>query len=87
MIKALFGVTAIVLANGISTMMAIALSNTARDPEVAVREEFELALDKGTIEAIDLFIIRHPDSDLAAAARNRRRELAKPPDPLRIAKP
>lgn len=40
-----------------------------RDPEVAVREEFDLAQKRGTIEAWQLFIERHPDDPLAAKAR------------------
>jgi hypothetical protein len=41
----------------------------ARDPNIAVQEEFELARKSGTIEAIDLFILRHPDHPLAEKAR------------------
>jgi hypothetical protein len=41
----------------------------ARDPNIAVQEEFELARKSGTIEAIDLFILRHPDDPLAEKAR------------------
>jgi hypothetical protein len=39
----------------------------ARDPEVAVREEYELA--RGSAEALTLFMARHADHPLAAAAR------------------
>lgn len=41
----------------------------ARDPNIAVQEEFELARKSGTIEAIQLFILRHPDDPLAEKAR------------------
>jgi hypothetical protein len=41
----------------------------ARDPAVAVAEEYEAALRKGTREALELFIARHPDDPLAEQAR------------------
>lgn len=41
----------------------------ARDPNIAVEEEYELAQQRGTAEALELFITRHPDSPLAAKAR------------------
>ena len=40
-----------------------------RDPEVAVREEFEIASTRGTAEAWQLFISRHGGHRLAAEAR------------------
>lgn len=40
-----------------------------RDPEIAVREEFELALAQDTPAAMELFIQRHADHPLAAEAR------------------
>ena len=40
----------------------------ARDPEVAIREEYEIALKRGTAEALDLFVRRHPEHPLAAKA-------------------
>lgn len=43
----------------------------ARDPEIAVREEFALAESRGTAEAYRLFAARHPDHALAAEARRR----------------
>jgi hypothetical protein len=39
----------------------------ARDPEVAVREEYELA--QGNAAALELFMARHADHPLASAAR------------------
>lgn len=42
-----------------------------RDPEIAVREEFAHFEAKGTIEAYELFIARHPDHQLAEEARQR----------------
>ena len=41
----------------------------ARDPAVAVAEEYEAAHRKGTLEALELFIARHPDDPLAEKAR------------------
>jgi hypothetical protein len=41
----------------------------ARDPKIAVEEEFELARKRGTAEALELFILRHPDDPLAEQAR------------------
>lgn len=43
----------------------------ARDPAIAVKEEFDLAGQRGTVEAFELFIARHPDSALADQARAR----------------
>ena len=40
-----------------------------RDPEIAVREEYELALARHSAEALELFIQRHDDHPLAAKAR------------------
>lgn len=41
----------------------------ARDPSVAVAEEYELARRKDTVEAFELFIARHGDDPLAEKAR------------------
>jgi predicted outer membrane protein len=41
----------------------------ARDPSIAVEEEFELARKRGTSEALELFILRHPDDPFAEEAR------------------
>lgn len=49
----------------------------ARDPEIAVREEFEMAEKAGTVKAYDLFIARHPAHPLAKVAAERRAELSK----------
>ena len=46
-----------------------------RDPNVAVREEFELARARGTAEAWQLFISRHGDHQLAAEARKQLEQL------------
>jgi hypothetical protein len=47
----------------------------ARDPEAAVGEEYLMALQRGTAEAMELFIARHPDSPLAVKARDDLRRL------------
>jgi hypothetical protein len=41
----------------------------ARDPQLAVQEEYQLARQRGTAEALELFMARHPDSPLAEKAR------------------
>ena len=41
----------------------------ARNPEVAVEEEYNIARRRGTAEALELFIARHPESSLAERAR------------------
>jgi hypothetical protein len=50
------------------TMAAHAESNIARDPKIAVQEEYDLAVSHGTVAALELFIARHPDSKPAARA-------------------
>src|SRR5262245_60917637 len=49
----------------------------ARDPSVAVAEEYELARKKGTAEAFELFIARHGDSPLAEKAREDLKRLSR----------
>jgi len=41
----------------------------ARDPEQAVEEEYQMASRHGTVEALELFLARHPDGPLAEKAR------------------
>jgi hypothetical protein len=41
----------------------------ARDPEIAVQEEYQMARRNGGAQALELFIARHPDSPLADKAR------------------
>lgn len=41
----------------------------ARDPSVAVEEEYEMARKAATPQALELFIARHPDSPQAQKAR------------------
>ena len=47
----------------------------ARDPKAAVAEEYQAARLRGTAEALELFIARHPDSALAEKARAELRQL------------
>jgi hypothetical protein len=49
----------------------------ARDPSVAVAEEYEAARRKDTVEAYELFIARHGDDPLAAKARADLRRLSR----------
>ena len=41
----------------------------ARDPQLAVQEEYQLARQQGAARALELFIARHPDGPLAEQAR------------------
>lgn len=41
----------------------------ARDPKIAVEEEYQIARKRGTVQALELFIQRHPDDPLAEKAR------------------
>lgn len=47
----------------------------ARNGEIAVREEYDIARRRGTAEALELFIARHPDSALAERARVELRQM------------
>jgi len=49
----------------------------ARASSVAVAEEFELARQKGTAEAFELFIARHGDDPLAEKARAELKRLSR----------
>jgi len=40
----------------------------ARDPKLAVEEEYQIARQRGTVQALELFIARHPDDPLAQKA-------------------
>jgi hypothetical protein len=51
---------------------AVPRMRKARDPEIAVCEEFAAARAKRTRAAYDLFIARHPEHRLAKAAREER---------------
>lgn len=49
------------------------------DGDVAVRAELDAARRTGTVEAYDLFLVRHPDHPLAETARRERAELLRGP--------
>jgi hypothetical protein len=49
----------------------------ARDPQLAVEEEYQMARRKNTVQALELFIARHPDNPLAAKARADLRSLSR----------
>jgi len=49
----------------------------ARDPAIAVAEEYEAARGKGTREALELFIARHGDAPLAEQARAELKRLSR----------
>jgi hypothetical protein len=49
----------------------------ARTPSAAVAEEYELARQKGTPEAFELFIARHGDDPLAEKARAELKRLSR----------
>ncbi|MCD2183865.1 hypothetical protein [Rhizobium sp. GN54] len=47
----------------------------ARDPDIAVQEEFDAARRADTVKAWELFIARHPDHPLAREAQQQLRRL------------
>ena len=49
----------------------------ARDPAVAVAEEYQEAQRKGTKEGFELFIARHPDAPQAEHARTELKRLSR----------
>ena len=49
----------------------------ARDPQLAVEEEYQMARRQNTVQALELFIARHPDNPLAAKARADLRSLSR----------
>jgi hypothetical protein len=49
----------------------------ARDPKIAVEEEYQMARRQGTAQALELFIARHTDDPLAEKARADLRRLSR----------
>ena len=49
----------------------------ARDPKIAVEEEYQIARQRGTVQALELFIERHPNDPLAEKARADLRRLTR----------
>lgn len=47
----------------------------ARDGNIAIREEYDMAAQVNSVEAYQLFIDRHPQHPLAEKARQRLRDL------------
>jgi hypothetical protein len=43
----------------------------ARDGNIAIQEEFDAAVNQNSIDALELFVLRHPDHPLAEDARQR----------------
>ena len=41
----------------------------ARDPDIAIKEEYGAAIKVGTVKALNLFVARHPESPLADRAQ------------------
>jgi hypothetical protein len=56
---------------------AVRTTPPARNPGAAVEEEYQLALQRGTAAALEVFIARHPDSPLAEKARADLRRLSR----------
>ncbi len=40
-----------------------------RDPDLAIKEEYDRAVSEGSCDALDLFVVRHPKSELAQSAK------------------
>ncbi len=58
-----------------SDFQLVATGNTMRDGDIAVREEFDVAMRVNTAAALQLFIARHPEHKLAVQARQALRKL------------
>ena len=41
----------------------------ARDGNIAIQEELDLAIEQGSVAALELFMLRHPDHPLAIVAQ------------------
>ncbi len=64
------------LNSGISSMAQdSSKANSARDPEIAVQEQFEMARAADTVAAYEFFIARYPDHPLQIRARAELRRL------------
>ena len=60
---------------GASQEVPMPTSIAPRDGNIAIQEELDAARRKGTLDAYDLFIARHPDHPLAEIARREREAL------------
>jgi len=68
------------MANAIASDAKPDTANTtppARDPKLAVEEEYQMARRLNTVQSLELFIARHPDDPLAARARADLRSLSR----------
>lgn len=50
-------------------------ANTARNGQIAIKEEFDAAMQSGTKAALEFFIKRHPNSQWTPEARAKLRRL------------
>lgn len=66
-----------VLVAAVSGPIAAAELPRARSGDVAIRQEYDLALQVGTIAALERFVERHPSHPLAKDALRRKRALDK----------
>lgn len=48
-----------------------AIAAPARDGNIAIQEEFDAAVNQNSIDALELFVLRHPEHPLAKDARRR----------------
>ena len=60
---------------GVSMAQDNSKANSARDPEIAVQEQLEMARAAGTVAAYELFIARYPGHPLQATARDELKRL------------
>ncbi len=63
--------------NGLSKARDRGVAAPARDGDIAIRKEFEFLKKQGTREAMELFILRHPNHPLVAKAKKILRRLEK----------
>jgi hypothetical protein len=64
-----FSMSKIAAADEIQKAVREGTTPPARNSEAAVEEEYQMARQRGTVQALELFVARHPDSALAEKAR------------------
>jgi hypothetical protein len=69
------GLAWVALTVAVPADVSIAVMNTPPDPDEAVRAEYRGVQARGTAEAYELFIERHPDHPLANEARRELKRL------------
>jgi hypothetical protein len=72
-----FLMTKIAAADGSQNSLRDSTTPPARDPKIAVEEEYQMARRQGTAQALELFIARHADDPLAEKARADLRRLSR----------